>query len=49
MAQRTTVKVSHDTWRRLKDRKEPGVSFNEIIADLLDEVESCEETPAEGT
>jgi hypothetical protein len=49
MGDRTTVKVSHETWRRLKNRKEPGVSYNEIIAGLLDEAESCEQPPAEGS
>ena len=36
----TTVRVSRETWNRLKDRKEPGVSYDEIISGLLDDTES---------
>ena len=47
MGQTTTVKVSHETWQRLTKRKEPGVSYDEIIAGLLDESESREEASEE--
>jgi len=33
--QRTTVDVSHDTWRKLNRRKEPGQTFNDVIKDAL--------------
>jgi len=49
MAQKPTVKVSRDTWQRLTERKEPGVSYNEIISGLLDEVESHGTDSPEGS
>ena len=37
MAERTTVEVSLETWKRLNERKNrPGESFDEVIAELLD-------------
>ena len=39
---RTTVNVSHDTWKRLTMRKEPGKTYDDVIAELLDTVEECE-------
>lgn len=36
----TTVTVSHDTWKRLQMRKNPGDSFDDVISKLLDETES---------
>lgn len=41
----TTVKVSKDTWRRLNIRKTPGDSFDDVIADLLEQVEAQEGNP----
>lgn len=35
----TTIRISRDTWQRLTDRKEPGVSHDDVIRGLLDE--SC--------
>lgn len=35
----TTVTVSHETWKRLQVRKEPGDSFDDVIGRLLDESE----------
>ena len=40
----TTVKVKKDTWKQLNALKEPGDSFNDVIANLLDEDE-CGENP----
>lgn len=31
----TTVTVSHETWKRLQMRKEPGDSFDDVISRLL--------------
>lgn len=42
MAEKTTVKVSHDTWRRLTDRKTPDTTYDDVIDELLDEVEQQE-------
>lgn len=38
----TTVRVGTDTWRRLNRRKDPGQSFDDVINELLDAVESSE-------
>jgi hypothetical protein len=47
MGSDTTIRVSRETWRRLHNRKEPGVSHDEVIQDLLDEADSREvEVPA---
>lgn len=43
MGDDTTVRISNETWHRLNDRKGPGVSFDEIINQLLDEAESDED------
>lgn len=40
MGDDTTVRIKNETWHRLKDRKEPGVSYDEIIRRMLDETES---------
>lgn len=42
MSEDTTVRVRHATWRRLNDRKDPGVSFDEVISNLLDAQEADE-------
>ena len=42
----TSIRVSRETWRRLHERKEPGVSHDEIISRLLDEADSSQ-VPAE--
>lgn len=39
MGEDTTIRVNKSTWRRLTNRKEPGVSYDEIINELIDEVE----------
>lgn len=39
MGDDTTIRVSRDTWKRLTARKEPGVSYDDIIDGLLDETE----------
>lgn len=31
----TTVEVSDETWRKLNRRKNPGETFDKVIADLL--------------
>ncbi|UIP00311.1 antitoxin VapB family protein [Halobaculum sp. CBA1158] len=41
MGDDTTVRISRDTWKRLNDRREPGVSFDDVINGLLDEVEDA--------
>ena len=38
MGDDTSIRVTRDTWKRLTRLKEPGVSYDEIINDLLDEV-----------
>lgn len=35
----TSIRIKTDTWKRLNDLKQPGVSFDDIIAALLDEHE----------
>jgi len=35
-----SIKVTPENWRRLNARKEPGDSFNDVVARLLDEHES---------
>jgi hypothetical protein len=43
----TSIRIHRSTWKRLHDRKEPGTSFDDILTDLLDEVESRESADAE--
>lgn len=39
-SERTSIQVSHELWRELKDRKEsPGESYEDVIWDLLEESE----------
>lgn len=38
----TSIRIKNSTWKRLNDRKEPGVSFDDIINELLDKVEEKE-------
>lgn len=35
----TTIRISRDTWQRLHDRKEPGMSHDDVISTLLDEAD----------
>lgn len=36
----TSIRISVDTWKRLKDRKErPNESFDDVIQDLLNAAE----------
>ena len=39
MAGDTTIRVKEDTWRRLHRRKEPGMSFDDVLTEMLDEVD----------
>lgn len=32
----TTIEVSHETWRQLSFRKEPGESFDDVISSFMD-------------
>lgn len=41
--EKTTVEVKEDTWRRLMLRKGVGDSFDDVISDILDTVEECED------
>lgn len=49
MAQKTTIKVSRETWRRLTDRKEPETTYDDIISGLLDDEEGRQKTDASTT
>jgi len=40
MGDDTTIRISECTWRRLHRRKEPGDSFDDVLDDLLEEVDS---------
>lgn len=40
---RTTVNVSHKTWKRLTLRKEPGKTYDDVITELLDLADEVEE------
>jgi len=42
----TTIRVSRDTWRRLTDRKEPGISYDDVIEGLLDRDEATPKADA---
>ena len=35
--EKTTVKVSRETWKRLNHLKEPGDAFDEVIQRLLEQ------------
>jgi len=40
----TSIRISVETWRRLKDRKDrPNTSFDDVISELLDKTEETEE------
>lgn len=43
MSDDTSIRIKKDTWRRLRDRKGPGDSFDEVIDELLDDVEDAAE------
>jgi|AKVG01.1.fsa_nt_gi predicted CopG family antitoxin len=44
MADKTTVEIDTETWRRLNHQKEsPTDTFDTVIRRLLDHYESCEE------
>lgn len=35
----TSIRIRKSTWRQLHERKEPGDSFDDVIADLLDDAQ----------
>lgn len=39
---KTTVTVTRDTWKKLQMRKEPGDSFEDVIAELIEIAEDSE-------
>jgi len=40
----TSIRISVETWRRLKARKDrPNTSFDDVITELLDATEDCDE------
>jgi len=43
----TTIRISRDTWQRLHDRKQPGMSHDDVISGLLDQADSTSEVTAE--
>lgn len=45
--QGTTIHVSNETWKRLLMRKEPGDSFDDVLADALDELEELQHRVSE--
>jgi predicted CopG family antitoxin len=46
----TSVRISVETWRRLKDRKDrPNTSFDDVITELLNATEDCDEGNARTT
>jgi predicted CopG family antitoxin len=47
MGDDTTIRIKTATWSRLRDRKGPGESFDEVITQLLDHAEGCAETPVD--
>lgn len=42
MGDDTTIRIKVDTWEELHDRKQPGLSFDDVIQRLLDEAETDE-------
>lgn len=46
MADDTNIRIKRETWERLRDRKGPGESFDEVISGLIEESESSENTSA---
>jgi predicted CopG family antitoxin len=36
----TSIRIKVDTWERLRSRKGPGESFDDVINEVLDDVES---------
>lgn len=42
----TTVRVKRSTWTRLNHRRQPGDSFDDVIARLLDRIERYEDAEA---
>lgn len=50
MPEKTTVKISRETWKRLTMLKdEPGETYDEVIAELLDEAEGPDEGNSKST
>ena len=47
MGDDTNIRIKTDTWARLRDRKGPGESFDEVLRELLDQVEGCNEAPVD--
>lgn len=47
MEERTTVNVSKETWKRLTLRRDPGDTYNDVIAELLDIADECESEEGE--
>lgn len=43
MGDDTNIRIKKRTWTRLRDRKGPGESFDEVLTELLDEVEGTYE------
>jgi predicted CopG family antitoxin len=39
MSEDTNIRIKIDTWDRLRQRKSPGDSFDEVIQNLLSEAE----------
>ena len=39
MSEDTNIRIKTDTWDRLRQRKGPGESFDEVLQDLLSEAE----------
>jgi len=33
----TSIRIKKDTWRRLRHRKGPGESFDDVLTEILDE------------
>lgn len=36
----TSIRISEETWHQLNSRKEPGVSFDDVITNLLEDAET---------
>lgn len=45
MPESTTIRVTHDTWRELHQRKGPGDSMNDVIQRLLADEDNSTPTP----
>lgn len=35
----TSIRIKRSTWQRLHRRKEPGMSFDDVLNDILDRVD----------